>query len=164
MTTGPKLRVGQSLLPGVLAVALFGAMALIAFNTGFSDEMTGYPEGISVTAELGYAMFDFTALQSTEGNVGATEQFLAAVFLIAVVLDAALDAALVLAKRETDGKPTSALTSVTSGTPGTMSSDQVAAADGGAFERRGSTHSTERTADETNDDGERAEESGGDGQ
>jgi NADH-quinone oxidoreductase subunit J len=152
MTTGPKLRLGESLLPGVLAVALFGAMALITVNTGFSDEMVGYPEGISITAELGYAMFDFTALQSTEGSIANTEQFLISVFLIAVVLDAALDAALVLAKRETDGKPTAALTSVTSGTPGAMSSDQVAATDGGAFERRESTRAAADSGEETADD------------
>jgi NADH-quinone oxidoreductase subunit J len=156
MTNKPQLRLGESLLPGVLAVALFGVMALITLNTGFADEMVGFPEGISVTSEIGYALFDFTALQSTEGNVGATEQFLAAFLLIAIVLDAALDASLVLAKRETEGETVAALSSVTTGSPGATGSDQVAAADGGSLESRSSesTTSTETDDDEPETGGE----------
>ncbi|ELY60726.1 hypothetical protein C491_02100 [Natronococcus amylolyticus DSM 10524] len=129
MTNGPQLRLGESLLPGILAVALFGVMAMIALNTGFADEMVGFPEGISVTSEIGYALFDFTALQSTEGSIGNTEPFLVSFLLVAVVLDAALDAALVLAKRETEGKPIAALSSVSTGD---SASTQPAATDGGA--------------------------------
>ncbi|MFU8866829.1 hypothetical protein [Natronococcus sp.] len=129
MTNGPQLRLGESLLPGILAVALFGVMAMIALNTGFADEMVGFPEGISVTSEIGYALFDFTALQSTEGSIGNTEPFLASFLLVAVVLDAALDAALVLAKRETEGEPVAALSSVSTGD---SASARPAATDGGA--------------------------------
>ncbi|WP_114578166.1 hypothetical protein [Saliphagus sp. LR7] len=103
MTTGPRLRVGGHLLPGVLAVALFGLIALVVLNTPF-EGMAGYPDGISVTAEVGYALLDFTALQSGEGAIGDTEHFLVSFFLMAVVLDAALDASLVLAKREEAGE------------------------------------------------------------
>ncbi len=116
-------------MPGVLAVVLFGAMAMIVLNTQFGP-MTdgGFPTGVSITSELGYAMFDLTELQSTEGALGNTEPFLAAFLLIAVVLDAALDAALVLAKREEKGEPVSAL-----GSRGTAdeSADRTAVADGG---------------------------------
>ena len=112
MTTGPKIRRGESLLPGLLAVGLFGLMALIVLNTSFQPmSEAGFPEGISITAELGYALFDLEALQSAEGNVGATEPFLAAFLLVAVALDAALDASLVLAKREEEGQPVAALAS-----------------------------------------------------
>lgn len=106
MTTGPRLRVGEHLLPGVLAVVLFGLLAMVVINTPF-EGMTGYPDGISVTAEIGYALFDFTALQSGEGAIGDTEHFLVSFFLMAVVLDAALDASLVLAKREEGNEPVS---------------------------------------------------------
>ncbi len=107
MTTGPELKLDRTLAPGVLAVGLFGVMALIVLNTGFT-EMSGYPEGISITAALGYAMFDFTTLQASDGVPG-TEPFLISFLLIAVVLDAALDASIVLAKREESGEAVSAL-------------------------------------------------------
>ncbi|MFC4437127.1 MULTISPECIES: hypothetical protein [Natrialbaceae] len=137
MTTGPKLRLGESLLPGVLAVALFGVMALVVLNTSFTTAMAdaGYPEGISITSEIGYAMLDLAALQSTEGNVANTEPFLAAFLLIAVVLDAALDASLVLAKRETEGEPVAALSSVSS--PSNTDRSQVASTDGGLRDEAG---------------------------
>lgn len=148
MTTGPRLRLGESLLPGVLAVALFGVMALVVLNTSFTTQMAdaGYPEGISITSEIGYAMLDLTALQSTEGNVGDTEPFLAAFILIAVVLDAALDASLVLAKRESEGQPVAALTSV-SGSPGNTDSSQVATTDGGLEDEAGTDVAREDASD-----------------
>ncbi|MFP8889296.1 hypothetical protein ACLI4U_05935 [Natrialbaceae archaeon A-CW2] len=126
MTTGPKLRLGKTLVPGVLAVVLFALMGVITLNTGFGT-MTGYPEGISITSEIGYAMFDMTALQSGAMNIGDTEPFLVSFLLIAVVLDAALDASLVLAKREDAGEPVTALST----TPTDADSSGTAAADGG---------------------------------
>ena len=111
MTTGPKLRLGKTLVPGLLAVGLFGVMALITLNAAF-EPMTaaagaGFPADVSITAELGYALFGFDELQ----QIGGTEPFLAAVLLVAVALDAALDASLVLAKREEEGEPVAALAS-----------------------------------------------------
>jgi len=110
MTTGPKLRLGRTLVPGLLAVGLFGVMALITLNAAF-EPMTaagaGFPADVSITAELGYALFGFDELQ----QIGGTEPFLAAVLLVAVALDAALDASLVLAKREEEGEPVAALAS-----------------------------------------------------
>ncbi|WP_306057297.1 hypothetical protein [Natronococcus wangiae] len=149
MTTGPRLRLGESLLPGVLAVALFGVMALIVLNTPFAPMAdAGYPGGISITSEIGYAMFDLSALQSAEGNVGDTEPFLAAFLLIAVVLDAALDASLVLAKRETEGEPVAALSSASRESPSNVSSGQVAATDGRGLERETSTRSESTAGDD----------------
>jgi len=111
MTTGPKLRLGKTLVPGLLAVGLFGVMALITLGATFEPMTTaagaGFPDDVSITAELGYALFGFDELQT----IGGTEPFLAAVLLVAVALDAALDASLVLAKREDDGEPVSALSS-----------------------------------------------------
>ncbi|OLZ41702.1 hypothetical protein A6E15_12215 [Natrinema saccharevitans] len=123
MTTGPKLRLGKTLVPGLLAVGLFAVMALITFNASFGG-MTGFPEGISVTAELGYALFGYDELQT----VGGTEPFLAAVLLVAVALDAALDASLVLAKREDGGEPVSALSSTDEAS---SEGPETAVADGG---------------------------------
>ncbi|WP_254763612.1 hypothetical protein [Natrinema marinum] len=138
MTTGPKLRLGKTLVPGLLAVGLFAVMALIAVNTAF-EPMTqaagaGFPDDVSITAELGYALFGFDELQ----EIGGTEPFLAAVLLVAVALDAALDASLVLAKREEGGEPVAALS-----TTGEVSSPsegaQPAVADGGESETGGET-------------------------
>ncbi|AFO58969.1 MULTISPECIES: hypothetical protein [unclassified Natrinema] len=129
MTTGPKLRLGKTLVPGVLAVGLFAVMALITLNTAFEPMTTaagaGFPSDVSITAELGYALFGFDELQT----VGGTEPFLAAVFLVAVALDAALDASLVLAKREEGGEPVSALSSTGEASSG--EGREPAVADGG---------------------------------
>lgn len=106
MTTGPRLRTGTSLIPGVLAIGLFALLALVVLNTPFSG-MAGFPGDVSITSEIGYAMLDYSVLQSTEGAIGDTEHFLVSFFLMAVVLDAALDASLVLAKREEGNAPVS---------------------------------------------------------
>lgn len=95
----PRLRIDEGMLPGFIAVILFSLMALIVLNANFGTA-TGFPDGINITAEIGYALLDLTALQSTDGAIGETERFLVAFILIAVVLDAALDAALMLARRE----------------------------------------------------------------
>lgn len=110
MTTGPKLRLGKTLVPGLLAVALFALMAAIVLNTSFQPMADGGFDADSITAAIGYAMFDLEALHQSDGVAG-TEPFLAAFLLIAVVLDAALDASLVLAKREEEGEPVAALAS-----------------------------------------------------
>ncbi|PCR89679.1 hypothetical protein [Natrinema ejinorense] len=138
MTTGPKLRLGKTLVPGLLAVGLFAVMALITLNTTF-EPMTraagaGFPENVSITAELGYALFGFDELQT----IGGTEPFLAAVLLVAVALDAALDASLVLAKREEGGEPVSALSSAGEASSGSEDATP-AVADGGSRSDSGST-------------------------
>ncbi|SDQ34071.1 hypothetical protein [Natronobacterium texcoconense] len=144
MTTGPELRTGKTLVPGLLAVALFGLMALIVLNTPFGtvgDRPVGFPEDIAIVSEIGYALFDLGVLQSGEMAIPETEPFLAAFLLIALTLDAALDASLVLAKREEEGEPVAALTSQNAGTGATASagtsSDRTAVADGGDDAERG---------------------------
>ena len=105
MSNRPRVGVEGSLLPGVLALALFGVLAVIVLNTSFG-EMTGFGDA-AVTSNIGYALLGLTALQTIDA-----EPFLVSFLLIAVVLDAALDASLVLAKREEGGRPTTALFSL----------------------------------------------------
>ncbi len=107
MTTNrPQLvPLGRRLVPGVLALGLFGVLAAVVLGTNFG-EFASFPEDVSITASIGYAMFDFETLQAEQGVPG-TEPFLLAFLLIAIVLDAALDASLVLAKREEKGESTS---------------------------------------------------------
>ncbi|ADB60003.1 hypothetical protein Htur_1111 [Haloterrigena turkmenica DSM 5511] len=143
MTNRPKLRLGKTLVPGLLAVGLFALMALIVLNTPFESMADGGFEVESITAAIGYALFDLEALQQDAGVVG-TEPFLAAFLLIAVALDAALDASLVLAKREEAGEPVSPLSSTgpddagTGARPATDSSgfgpSEPTATDGGRSE------------------------------
>ncbi len=146
MTTGPKLRLGKTLVPGLLAVGLFGVMALITLNTAF-EPMTqaagaGFPDDVSITAELGYALFGFDELQ----QIGGTEPFLAAVLLVAVALDAALDASLVLAKREESGEPVAAL-STTGDVSSASEGAQPAVADGGERSADGPRSTSDRRSD-----------------
>ncbi|AFZ72101.1 hypothetical protein [Natronobacterium gregoryi] len=135
MTTGPELRTGKTLVPGLLAVALFGLMALIVLNTPFGtvgDRPVGFPEDIAIVSEIGYALFDLGALQSGQLAIPETESFLAAFLLIALTLDAALDASLVLAKREEEGEPVAALSSRGAESRSlTPPADRTTVADGG---------------------------------
>ncbi len=146
MTTRPELRLGSFLLPGVLAVALFGMMAAIVLNTSFTGSMQGFPDGISITSEIGYALFDLEPLQSTEGQMGNTEPFLVSFFLVAIVLDAALDAALVLAKREDEGETVAALSSQPTDISAGRRGDIASVTDDDAEFRSESGPTTDRTA------------------
>ncbi len=94
MTTRPRLiDVDGSTIPGLAAVALFVVMAAV-FVTAEFDAAAGFPEGESVVAGIGNALLGITI----EGFV--PEGFLVALILMAIVLDAALDGALMLAKRD----------------------------------------------------------------
>lgn len=93
MTTKPRFRVGRHLLPGVIAVALFGVFTAIIATSSF-DEAIGFPEGVSVIANIGFALLNIDA-----GYLPA-EGFLVALIALAVVLDAALGGAVMLAWRE----------------------------------------------------------------
>lgn len=101
MTTRPRLRLGPHLLTGVVAVALFVVMAYVSLRTELG-EVAGFPEGESVTRNIGFALFDIPTTIPSEG-------FLAAFLLIALVLDAALDGAVLLARREEAGRMVTAL-------------------------------------------------------
>lgn len=80
-------------LPGVVAVALFVAMAVVFLGAPF-ESAAGFPEGESIVLNLGYALFGLGL-----GEIPA-ESFLAAFLIIAIGLDVAIDSAIFLAKRE----------------------------------------------------------------
>ena len=94
MTTRPRLHRGSK-LTGILAVGLFGFFAAVFLTAGFGTGQ-GFADG-SVTRSIGYAMFNLDA-----GAV-ASEGFLVAFITIAVVLDAALDGSIMLAKQDEEG-------------------------------------------------------------
>lgn len=93
MPNRPRLKREGSKLPGLAAVALFVVLAAIFATSRFGDP-AGLGDG-SITASIGYALFNLGDLAAHE-----TEGFLVAFIVVAVVLDAALDGSIMLAKRE----------------------------------------------------------------
>jgi len=103
MTTRPRLiDLDRSLLPGLIAVALFGVMAAVFLAAGF-DDVSGFADSASIVAGLGYALIGAADSAGTEALYRNTENFLVALVLIGVLLDAALDGSLMLAKRDDEG-------------------------------------------------------------
>lgn len=102
MTTRPEFPVGRHLLPGLVAVAIFGLLAFVALRADLGDP-AGFPADASVTFDIGMALLNAPTTIDTEG-------FLLAFILIAFVLDAALDGAVYLAGREEGGRLVTALT------------------------------------------------------
>lgn len=105
MTTRPQfVSFDRRLVPGLIAVALFGIMAAVFLTAGgtgpfewvFTDPV-GFPD-TSIVAAIGYAL-----IGAAEHGIEGTENFLVALILVAVLLDAALDGALMLAKRDEGG-------------------------------------------------------------
>jgi NADH-quinone oxidoreductase subunit J len=94
MTTRPGLTSEGNWLAGVAALALFTVLSVVFIQSGFS-EPAGFPSSESIVANIGYAMFDLGELLTIP-----SEEFLVAFVIIAVVLDAALDGSLMLAKRD----------------------------------------------------------------
>jgi len=101
--TRPRLKLGSHLARGVGAVALFVVMVLTFLNASFG-EASGFPADASITASIGAAMFNLDL-----GGVPG-EGFLVVFIVIAIVLDAALDGAVYLAKREEGGRFAEAFT------------------------------------------------------
>jgi NADH-quinone oxidoreductase subunit J len=93
MPTRPRLHRGNK-LAGLAAVALLGVFVAV-FVTAELGTPEGFGEG-SITASIGYAMFNLP-----DGSIPA-EGFLAAFLIVAVVLDAALEGAVLLARRDND--------------------------------------------------------------
>jgi NADH-quinone oxidoreductase subunit J len=94
MTTRPRpIDIDRSIVPGLAAVALLVVMGVV-FVTAEFGSATGFPADESVVAGIG------TALLGLTNGEFVPEGFLVALILIAVVLDAALDGALMLAKRD----------------------------------------------------------------
>ncbi|WP_238398127.1 NADH-quinone oxidoreductase subunit J family protein [Halorussus salinus] len=133
--------------PGVAALALFAVMAWIFVGAEFG-EAAGFPDGASITASIGYAMFNINAQ-----NAVPSEGMLVAFEIIDLVLVGALVGAVMLARRDDGGEIVSALRSeAVEETPG----DGVIA-DGGE------PTDGSRTSSELQSDGgtERTDETGG---
>jgi NADH-quinone oxidoreductase subunit J len=105
MTNRPRLYTGGSLVAGLAAVALFVVLAVVFLGASFPAP-AGFPDGAAITKSLGGAMFDIAPGQLMDDGEAAVpaEGFLVAFLLIGVLLDAALDGAVMLAKREEAGE------------------------------------------------------------
>jgi hypothetical protein len=102
MTTRPQfIDADRRLLLGLLPLGLFVFLAGVIFTTDFAGIGDGGFEsgGLSIVADMGYSFIGAPELAELE-----TEDFLVALVLIAVLLDAALDGALMLAKRDDGGE------------------------------------------------------------
>lgn len=86
----------QKIFPGVVTLALFAVMAAVYISSDFSAGV-GFPGTESITAAIGYLLFDLTG-QTDLGSEG----FLTAFEIIAVVLVAALVGAVMLARRDSE--------------------------------------------------------------
>lgn len=105
MTSRPRMRDPSTMLPGLVAVALFVVLAVVFLGASFGDAR-GFASGANITASIGYSMFNI-------GTVGGEtlvhgEGFLAAFEVIDLVLVAALVGAVMLASREDSGILTTA--------------------------------------------------------
>jgi NADH-quinone oxidoreductase subunit J len=94
MTTRPRaISLDRSAIAGLAAFALFVVMATVFVTAEFGAPQ-GFPAGESIVAGIGSSLLGITI----DGFV--PEGFLAALIIIAIVLDAALDGTVMLAKRE----------------------------------------------------------------
>lgn len=94
MTTRPRpIDIDGATIPGLAAFALFVVLATV-FVTADFGAAAGFPADASIVGGIGNALIGLTS----EGLV--PEGFLVALILMAIVLDAALDGALMLAKRD----------------------------------------------------------------
>ena len=96
MTTRPRLETNERQAVGLIAFVLFAVLAAV-FLTADLGAPQGFPGDGSITASIGYAMFNL------DGGEFASEGFLVPFEIIDVVLVAALAAAVMLAKREGEG-------------------------------------------------------------
>lgn len=96
MTTRPEIASDGNWTAGIAAVFLFAVFAAVFLTASFGGS-AGFPTDQSVVANIGYAMFNL------ESQLGIpSEGFLVSFIVIAIVLDAALDGSIMLAKREDD--------------------------------------------------------------
>jgi len=99
VTSRPEFADDLDFLPGLAAVALFAVMAVVFVTAAFESSTAGFPADPSVTASLGYVLMNLDGTALAE----ATPGFLAALIIVAVLLDAALDGAVFLANRDDEG-------------------------------------------------------------
>jgi NADH-quinone oxidoreductase subunit J len=129
VTTRPKLKLGSHLLPGIVAVALFAVFAAVFLTSSF-DAPTGFPGGGSITASIGYALFNL------DGGAYPSEGLLVAFEIIDLALVAALAAAVMLAKTEDEGRIAGALRFISPDRDADDETESAARADGGRDARR----------------------------
>ncbi len=107
MTTKPELSTNIDVLPGIAAVALFAAMAVAILSAALGAP-EGFDSGVAVTQSIGYALFNLApgTIELPSGQAATiveSEGFLLPFFAVAFVLDAALGAAVMLARRDEGG-------------------------------------------------------------
>ena len=95
MTTKPELASDVDVLPGLAALALFAMMAVAVLTANFGTA-AGFEPGAAITQSMGYALFNL----ERAAPVVTSEGFLLQFFTVAFVLDAALGAAVMLARRD----------------------------------------------------------------
>lgn len=83
------------MLPGLVAIALFVVFVAFILSSTYVEPV-GFPEGESVIENIGFALLNIDA-----GEIPA-DGFLVSLIAIAVVLDAALSGAVMLAWRDDD--------------------------------------------------------------
>ena len=93
MTTRPRLHTSSTQVVGLVAFVLFGVLAAVFLTADFGSHAT-FEGATGITASIGYAMFNLDA------GAFPSEGFLVSFIIIAVVLDAALDVAVMLGLRE----------------------------------------------------------------
>jgi NADH-quinone oxidoreductase subunit J len=99
----PRLvEIDRTLLPGLAAVGIFAVMAAVFLRAEFSA-VAGFGDASTVTG-IGYALIGTAESAGQQAVYEDTGQFLVAFILIAVLLDAALDGALMLARRDEGGE------------------------------------------------------------
>ncbi|MFW5973784.1 MAG: hypothetical protein ACOCPZ_00180 [Natrialbaceae archaeon] len=100
MTTRPQLiEIDRRLLAGLIPLVLFAVVAAIALTTDFGDSQGFADGGLTIVGDIGYAL-----IGASEHATLSVEDFLVPLILVAVLLDAALDGALMLAKRDDGGE------------------------------------------------------------
>jgi NADH-quinone oxidoreductase subunit J len=93
----------------LIAIALFVTMAVTVLTVGDTGLLErGFPdpvgfESASVITGIGYALIGEPAAAGADAVFQNTESFLVALILLAILLDAALDGALMLASRDEGG-------------------------------------------------------------
>ena len=102
MTTRPRpISLDRSLLPGLAAVALFVVIAAVALGGDYGQVVAefGFESGANIVGTIGAALVGLDPGLLGDGAV-PVENFLVALIVIAIALDAALDGSLMLAKRD----------------------------------------------------------------
>jgi NADH-quinone oxidoreductase subunit J len=94
MTSRPRLYTSNRQVIGLLAAGPLFVLMVAVFLTSTFGEATGFTGDGSITAAIGFAMFDLA------GGAFPSEGFLVAFEIIDIVLIAALAAAVMLARRE----------------------------------------------------------------